>query len=423
MTLALLGGRPVRTRPYPPHNTIGEEEKKSVLEVLDSGLLSGFSARGDAEFLGGPKVLALEAAFQEMFGVRHAVAFNSATSALHACVIAAGIGPGDEVITSPFTMSASATCILMQGAAPVFADIEPDTFCLDPVEVERAVSPRTKAFVPVNLFGQPAELDRIMDIAHRRGLVVIEDNAQAPGARYRGRYTGTIGHIGVFSLNRHKTIQCGEGGVAVTDAPALARRLRLVRNHGEVVAEELGWAEDADLVGYNYRMTELQAAVALAQLRKLDELNHYRIQLTDLLSKKLAGCDFLVPPRVREGCTHVYYLVAMKMKRHALGVSRATLIEALKAEGIPAQGGYVKPLYRLPLFQKDRASGIPCPVTEALYDQELLTTNVCRYPATPEDILDLVRAVEKIGERRRDLAEYERARLAGASALSSPQAR
>jgi dTDP-4-amino-4,6-dideoxygalactose transaminase len=418
MTLALLGGRPVRTRPYPPHNTIGEEEKKSVLEVLDSGLLSGFSARGDAEFLGGPKVLALEAAFQEMFGVRHAVAFNSATSALHACVIAAGIGPGDEVITSPYTMSASATCILMQGAAPVFADIEPDTFCLDPVEVERAVSPRTKAFVPVNLFGQPAELDRIMDIAHRRGLVVIEDNAQAPGARYRGRYTGTIGHVGVFSLNRHKTIQCGEGGVAVTDDPALARRLRLVRNHGEVVAEELGWPEDAQVLGFNYRITELQAAVALVQLRKLEGLNRHRVELAEVLSPKLTGCDYLVPPRVRDGCTHVYYLYAMKVKTGPLGFSRTTLLEALKAEGIPVHGGYAKPLFRLPLFQKHRAGGPPCPVTEALYDEELLTTNVCRHPATPEDIEDIVRAVEKVGTHRAELARYERNAMAGCRASS-----
>lgn len=408
MTLALLGGRPVRTRPFPPHATTGDEERHAILEVLDSGLLSGFAARADAEFLGGPKVLALEEAFQDMFSVRHAVAFNSATSALHACVVAAGIGPGDEVITSPYSMSASATCILMQSGAPVFADIEPDTFCLNLLEVERAVSPRTKAILPVNLFGQPAALDPIMTVARKHGLLVIEDNAQAPGARCGGRFAGTIGHMGVFSLNRHKAIQCGEGGVAITDDPRLARRLRLIRNHGEVVAEDLGWSEDAHLVGYNYRMTELQAAVALPQVGKLNAFNRHRTELAELLTQKLAGCDFLVPPRVREGCTHVYYLYAMKMKPDALGVSRATLLEALKAEGIPALGGYVKPLYRLPLFQKHRASGIPCPVTEALYDQELLTTNVCRYPATHEDILDLVRAVEKIGAHRAELVRHER---------------
>lgn len=422
MTLALLGGAPARSRPFPAASTIAEEEQREVLEVLRSGLLSGFAARADGEFYGGPKVLALEAAFRDRFGVRHAVAFNSATSALHACVAAAGIDPGDEVVCAPYSMSASATCVLMQQGTPVFADIEPDTFCLDPAMVERAITPRTKAIIPVNLFGQPAALDRIMEIGQRRRLIVIEDNAQAPGARFGSRDAGTIGHLGVFSLNRHKTIQCGEGGVAVTDDPRLARRLQLVRNHGEAVAEGLGWAEDADLVGYNYRMTELQAAVGLAQLGKLDRLNAHQVEICGYLTKRLHGCDLLVPPAVREGCTHVYYLFAMTMKPDVLGASRAALLDALAAEGIPAQGGYVKPLYRLPLFQR-RARASACSVTDTLYEERLVTTKVCRYPSTLADMDDIVRAVEKIGERRRDLAEYERARLAGASALSSPQAR
>ncbi len=406
MTLALFGGNPVRTRPFPAHSTIGEEEKKEVLEVLDSGLLSGFAARPDREFYGGPKVLSLEATFREMFGVRHAVAFNSATSALHACIAAAGVGPGDEVVTSPYTMSASASCAIMQQGIPVFADIEPDTFCLDPLAVERAITARTKVILPVNLFGQPAALEPIMALAKKHGLFVIEDNAQALAARYQDRYAGTIGHLGVFSLNRHKAIQCGEGGVAVTDDPALARRLQLVRNHGEAVAEALGWDEDATLVGYNYRMTELQAAVGLGQIRKLDRLNRHRIELCEHLAKKLAGCDFLVPPRVREDCSHVYYLFAMTMKPESLGCSRSTLLRALAAEGIPVHGGYVKPLYRLALFRERQGNRNSCPVTDALYEETLLTTNVCRYPVTIEDVEDIVRAVEKVAVYRTDLARH-----------------
>jgi len=407
MTLALFGGRPVRTKPFPAHTTIAEEEKKHVLEVLDSGLLSGFAARPGREFYGGPKVLALETAFQETFGVRHAVAFNSATSALHACMAAVGVGPGDEVITSPYTMSASGSCVLMQNAVPVFADIEPDQFCLDPDAVERAITSRTKAVLPVNLFGQPAALDAIMDLAGKRGLFVIEDNAQAPAARYRGRFAGTVGHLGVFSLNRHKTMQCGEGGVAVTNDSVLARRLQLIRNHGEVVAEDLGWPEDAQLVGYNYRMTELQAAVALGQIGKLEWLNRHRVELADQLSRQLSGCDFLTPPKVRSECTHVYYLFAMILRPDRLGVSRATLIKALQAEGIPVQGGYVKPLYRLALFRRGERDRTSCPVTEALHDETLLTTNVCRYPVTQDDIEDVVRAVGKIAVHRAQLVRHE----------------
>lgn len=396
MRLALFGGSPVRSAPFPPHATLGAEEKREVLEVLESGLLSGFSARPDGEFYGGPKVQALESAFREIFGMRHAVAFNSATSALHACLAAVGIAPGDEVITSPYTMSASATCILMQRGTPVFADIEPDTFCLDPAAVELAITPRTKAIVAVNLFGQPAALAALSDIAQRHGLRLIEDNAQAPGATYRGRYTGTIGDFGVFSLNRHKAVQCGEGGVAVVDDEVQARRLQLVRNHGEVVADGFGWTDDARLIGYNYRMTELQAAIGVAQIRKLGRFNAHRIDLTEYLSQKLKGCRYLVPPLVRAGCTHVYYLYALKFLPETLGVPRHLLIAALQAEGIPVQGGYVKPLNRLPVFNQNFSLAHTYPVTDRLYESELLTINICRYPATRGDMDDVVRAVEKI---------------------------
>lgn len=282
-------------------------------------------------------------------------------------------------------------------------------FCLDPVAVERAVTPRTKAILAVNLFGQPAALDPLMAIAKRYAIILIEDNAQAPAARHCGRFTGTVGHMGVFSLNRHKTIQCGEGGVAVTDDPKLSRRLQLVRNHGEVVAEDLGWPEDATLIGYNYRMTELQAAVALPQLRKLDFLTTHRVMLAEYLSQKLSGCEYLVPPRVRANCTHVYYLYPMKVQLGMLGFSRTLFAEALRAEGIPVHCGYVKPLCHLPAFKRVESTPLRCPVVETLYSESLITTNVCRYPATADDVDDVVRAVEKIAASRKALSQYEQA--------------
>lgn len=418
-TLALLGGEPVRRKPYPSHHTIGEEERAAVLSVLDSGLLSGFVAGDTEEFLGGPEVRALEDEFCARFGARHAVAFNSATSALHACVAAVGAGPGDEVVTSPYSMSASATCIVMQNAVPVFADVEERTFCLDPVQVEKAITPRTRAIIAVNLLGQPADLGALSEIASRRGLVLIEDNAQAPDARYRGRRAGTIGGMGVFSLNRHKTIQCGEGGIAVTDDSNFALRLQLVRNHGETVVETQGDPTLYGLIGWNYRMTELQAAVARAQLAKLERLNAWRVRLAEHLTGRLEGCAYLEPPTIREGCSHVYYTYAMRFQAKVWGVPRDLVAKALAAEGIPVGRGYVKPIYLLPFFQRARdrsgrgcAQACPdyrgtadyheglCPVAERLYHSEVLTTNICRYPSAETDVDDLIVAVEKVFAQR-----------------------
>lgn len=429
MTLALFGGDPVRRLPYPTHYTFDEEERKRVLAVLDSGLLSGFVAKDTEEFLGGPHVRELEERFCRHFGVQHAVAFNSGTSALHACVAAAGVGTGDEVITSPYSMSASASCVLMQHAVPVFADVETRTFCLDPELVEKSITPRTKAIVAVNLFGQPASLDTLRAIAERHGLVLIEDNAQAPGALYQGRFSGTVGQMGMFSLNRHKTIQCGEGGVVVTNDPTLAMRLQLVRNHGETVVETRGGSEFFETLGWNYRMTELQAAVAVAQVGKLDRLNTWRGKLAMHLTDRLKGCEYLDPPEVREGCTHVYYTYALKFRPERWGVSRESVARALIAEGIPVGNGYVKPIYLLPLFRVRSANDRPaaeagslsdrnglCPVAERLYRSEVLTTNICRYPATEADTDDLVTAVEKVFAHRAALRQLEGAAAPAAAA-------
>src|SRR3989338_11562605 len=207
--LALRGGTPVLKKPYPPVYTIGKREIAAVMQVLKKGPLSAFLGVAGEYFLGGKRVLSLEHAFTKKFKVQHAVSFNSATTALHGAIVALGIGPGDEVIVPPYTMSATAMAVLMNGAVPIFADIDPDTFCLDANAVEKAITKRTKAIFVVNLFGQTADFGKLLPLARKYKLKIIEDNAQAPGALFRGRYTGGIGDIGVFSFNVHKTIQSG----------------------------------------------------------------------------------------------------------------------------------------------------------------------------------------------------------------------
>jgi perosamine synthetase len=356
--LALHGGDPVRKDPYAPYNTIGEAEKARALEVLDSGVLSGYVARGNHQFGGGPAVTELEDAFRSQFGVRHAVAFNSATSALHGCLVAIGIGPGDEVIVPPYTMSATAMAVMMCGAVPVFADIEPDMFCIDPDRIISAITERTRAVIAVNLFGLPADLVRIGQIAEEHGIILVEDNAQAPLATCSGQLAGTIGSLGVFSLNRHKVIQCGEGGVALTDDDEYAERLQLCRNHGEVIPPDWGRDEPADIVGYNYRLPDLLAAVAIPQVGRLSQLRDARVKLADLLTSALADVEVLAPPRIRNDCTHSYYLYPMLYNRDVLGISRDVFLDALQAEGVHA-ARYVTPIHLLPIFQKHQRPSDP----------------------------------------------------------------
>jgi len=421
--LALLGGDPVRSDPYLPYNTIGEVEKARALEILDGGVLSGYVARGNHQFGGGPVVSELEDAFRSQFGVRHAVAFNSATSALHGCMMAIGIGPGDEVIVPPYTMSATAMAVMMCGAVPVFVDIEADMFCIDADQIASSITPRTRAVIAVNLFGLPADLIRIRGIAEAHGIILIEDNAQAPLATCSGQLTGTIGSLGVFSLNRHKAIQCGEGGVVVTDDDVYAERLQLCRNHGEVIPPDWGRDEPADIVGYNYRLPDLLATIAVPQVGRLRELIDERVRLAELLSGALAGVEVLSAPKLRPDCTHSYYLYPMLYRREVLGLSRDVFLAALKAEGVHA-AQYVTPIYLLPIFQKHQRPSDPgfgrmfpgydaecsygrgtCPTVERVEDEEIIVTNICRSPNSDREIFEFVAAAVKIVDNADELRD------------------
>lgn len=419
--LALLGGNPVIDAPLSPYRTIGEEERIAVNRVMDSGKLSGFVGAWCEDFAGGPEVRAFEAAWRERLGVAHAVSVNSNTSGLFAAIGAVGIGPGDEVIVPPYTMSATAMAPLIYGGIPVFVDIEPETFCLDPAKVRVAVTPRTRAIIAVNLLGHPAALHELRRLADEKGIALIEDNAQAPLATEDGRYTGTIGHIGVFSLNYHKHFHTGEGGVCTTDDADLAQRLQMIRNHGENVVEPLGVADIVNLVGFNFRLTELGAAIGLEQLKKADRLVARREELATRMSAALGQLPGLTPPVVRAGCRHVYYVWAMRFDEAVVGVPRATFCKALAAEGFPVSEGYVAPLYLLPIFRRriaigrhgfpfslsDRSYGPGlCPVTETMHERELLEFHICSYEVTDADAQRLVAAMHKVYERRMDLPGY-----------------
>jgi len=422
MKLAVHGGAPVRTKPFPAYVTVGTEEKEAVCRVIDSGILSRYLGAWHEQFMGGTEVQAMEREWAAYFGAKHAVAVNSATSGLICAIGAAGIGPGDEVIVTPWSMSISATVPLFYGAIPVFVDIEPDCFCIDPADVERKITPKTKAIIVVDLFGQPYNATSINALAAKHDLTIIEDAAQSPGATLQEKPAGTLGHMGVFSLNYHKHIHSGEGGVIVTNDDTLVERLCLIRNHAEAVVEGKGITNLVNMVGYNFRMTELDAAVARCQLPKLAELNRKRLENIAYLEKGLKNIPCLTMPKVRNEASHVYYVHACKYDEKVASIPASRFVEAVKAElphfelrekeGTKLGVGYVRPLYKQLLFQQKIAiggTGWPftqqpehlypkglCPVCETLYYGGVLTHEFMLPSMNKEDMDDVLKAFEKV---------------------------
>ncbi len=432
--LALLGGKPVRTKLFSAYNTIGAQEKKAVAKVLDSGVLSQYVGAWHADFLGGKTVKAFEKNWAKQFGCAHAVSVNSNTSGLIAAMGAIGVGPGDEVIVSPYSMTISASAPMFYGAVPVFADIDEDIFCMSAQSIRERITSRTKAIIIVHIFGHPADMDEIMAVAREHKLAVIEDCAQVPLARYKGKSVGLFGDLGIFSLNYHKHIHTGEGGVVVTNNAQLAERIQLIRNHAEAVVDGKG-VKDFDLpLGYNFRMNEVEAAIGIEQLKKLPALITARIKNADYLTRKLRQFPGITPPLVREGCRHVYYMYAIKVNKERAGVHRNTLFQALKAElptaklreTAPIIGcGYVKPLYYQSLYHSSgkrypynypqyegKAFYGPgtCPVAERMHFEEVITNEYIRPSMTKKDLDDVVAAFEKVFENINELKTYEQKR-------------
>ncbi|EMG38410.1 putative PLP-dependent enzyme possibly involved in cell wall biogenesis [Desulfocurvibacter africanus PCS] len=426
--LALLGGQPVRTTPFPAYVTAGAEEKEAAALVIDSGVLSRYLGCWHEQFYGGTEVQALEQEWAAYYGVKHAIAVNSCTSGLICALGAIGLSPGDEVIVTPWSMSISATGPLFYGGIPVFADLEPDYFCLSPASVEERISPRTKAIVVVDIFGQPYDAEAINAIARKHGIPVIEDCAQAPGVRLNGRYAGTLGDVGVFSLNYHKHIHCGEGGVIVTDSDSLAERLQLIRNHAEAVVAGKGTPDLTNMLGYNFRMTELDAALTRCQLKKLAPLLEIRQRNVAYLENGLKEIPCLTIPAVRLGAEHAYYVHACRYDAEEAGITSRRFVEAVKAElptfhlrekeGTKLGAGYVQPLYLLPMFQQRIAIGNQgwpftltsrtyarglCPVCEDLYEHSVITHEFMLPSMDKSDMDDVVKAFHKVWENRDEL--------------------
>ncbi len=422
--LALHGGQPLRKKLFPAHKTIGIAEQTAVQAVLEKGTLSRFLGADHADFYGGDQVQSLEQRWSTKFGSQHAISVNSNTSGLYCAMGAIGIQPGDEVIVCAYSMSISATAPLLYGGIPVFVDLEPDYLCLDPAAIEQAITERTRAILVVDLFGQPYEAQAINALADKHGLYVVEDCAQAPGATYNGHYAGALGHIGVFSLNYHKHIHCGEGGVVVTDDDELAERVQLIRNHAEAVVASKGQSASPNMLGFNFRMSEIDAAIATQQLLKLDTLLDTRIANIRYLESQLdfiPGMTF-VPPRPL--ATHAYYQHAIVWDEEQTGLARNDFVFALKAElpafelreseGVKIGCGYVKPLYQLPIFT-DLAgpsnftqslpdySKVCCPVVEQLHNSTLIHHEFMVPSMTKGDLNDVIEAFAKVWSRRDEL--------------------
>ncbi len=417
--LALLGGEPAVKEPLPHYRTMGDEEESAVLRVMRSGNLSAYLGAWSPAYWGGPEVQAFEKEWASAFDVEYAVAVNSATSGLIAAMGAVGIGPGDEVIVPPYTMSATAVAPLFYGGIPVFVDIEQDCFCLDAKRVEQEITPKTRAIIAVNLFGQPADLKALRDLADAHGLYLIEDNAQGPFAMQGGQLAGTIGHIGVFSLNYHKHIHTGEGGVCVTRDKSLAERLAMIRNHAENASEHIGDGDFTNLIGHNFRMTELGAAIGREQLKKASAFVGRRIEIADRLTEATSGLTGITAPKVRPSCRHVYYVWGALYNEAEVGVSRELFAKALEAEGVPVGVGYVAPLYLLPPFKNRIAigsKGFPfnltnrvyqaglCPITERLHHKEMLTYLICSFDPSDEQVDQIIAAFHKVHAHRENLA-------------------
>jgi perosamine synthetase len=365
--LAIDGGKPVLTRAdYKNWPIIGKDERRLIGDVLDSGILAGGTA---------PQVQALEREWAAYTGARHCLTTCSGTAALHMALAAIGVGPGDEVITSAFTFLASASCALHQNAVPVFVDIDPRTYTLDPGQIEAAITERTRAIIPVHIQGLPADLDPILEIARRHKLAVIEDACQAHGALYKGKKVGTLGQIGCFSLNNFKNLCGGEGGLFVTNDQDLMEKGVLIRCFGDEVDEaSKRRVYNASILGYMYRNQELPAALARAQLLHLDRYNRLRIENAEYLSRELAAIPGVIPPYCPPDRTHVYFMYNLRFDPRAAGVDcqprrfRTAVEKALYKEGVLAGQWQTLPVPAQDLFQSKLGyggTGYPWTINEA----------------------------------------------------------
>ena len=388
-TLAIHGGSPVRASLLPyGRQSVDEADIAAVVEVLRSDWLTT-----------GPKVAEFEEAFAARVGAAHAVSFTSGTAALHAAAFAAGLKAGDEAITTPMTFAATANCVLYQGAAPVFADVSADTLNLDPEQIEKKISPRTKAILPVDYAGHPAELTPILEPARRHGLVVIEDACHALGAEYDGRRVGSIADMTVFSFHPVKHITTGEGGMVATNNPQFAETLRRFRNHGissdARQRQNAGqWHYEMVLLGFNYRLPDIVCALGIQQLKKLDANLARRREIAALYTAAFRDVSGVIPPVVRPEANPAWHLYPIRLDPEKLSADRAQIFRALRAENIGVNVHYI-PVHLHPYYRERFGyKGGEFPVAEDAYSR--LISLPMFHGMSDQDVKDVIAAITKV---------------------------
>lgn len=339
--------------------SIDEDDIQVVIETLRSPFLTQ-----------GPKIKQFEQVIADYVGAQYAVAFCNGTAALHAACYAAGIGVGDEVITSPITFAASANCVRYMGGTVVFADIDESTYNINPEEIRKKITPNTKAIIPIDFTGQPADMDAIMDIAHKHNLVVIEDGAHSLGANYKGKKVGTLAHMTMFSFHPVKPITTAEGGIIVTNNEEYYRKLQLFRSHGieqtDFSVMQGGWYYEMTDLGYNYRMTDLQAALGLSQMAKIDTFIKKRREIAAFYTEAFQNIEGIIVPQQLEGTNSGWHLYMLQLE----GISRKFVFEQMRYLNIGVHVHYI-PVYWHPYYRKLGYERGLCPNAEKWYEKAL----------------------------------------------------
>jgi len=447
--LALLGGKPVRTKEFRSKPFITDASIEKVVSLLREGRLSRFigspvpgskdiiglksqeANRINYEFsvLGGKSVRQFENFWSEIHKVDYSISVNSATSGLTTAILSLDIEPGEEIICSPFSFTASATSIIAANAVPVFADIDIDTFCLSPISASKSISQSTKAILPIHWNSNAGDLNSILTLARENDLKVLEDASQSPGMVYNGKHLGTHGDVGVFSLNEPKNLMTGEGGMIVTDDKNIALKSRLIRNHGESIIEKNSTNEIlTNCIGYNFRMLELLAEIGCEQLRNIDFLNNIRKENYKFLIKELSRNfgEFLIPQKITHPESYFPYTVGFRWLNEKTKIHRDTVAKILRSEGIPVATGVSRLMSDNPMFQKKIAFGkngfpfnfnkndshrvysVPkMPNARKLQDEEYLGFFQIGWPNTYDDMNDIVTCFNKIMVNKNRLTDYK----------------
>jgi dTDP-4-amino-4,6-dideoxygalactose transaminase len=408
--LALLGGKKTKTKPFPLWPQFDEAERKALNEVLESRVWWRTS---------GTKTLEFERAFASFHGARHGIAVTNGTAALEVTMAALGIGPGDEVIVPDFTFIATASAVLFANALPVFVDVLPETYCIDPKLAEAAITPRTKAIIAVHMGGHPADLDALSEVCKRHGIALIEDAAHAHASEWRGKRIGTFGKAATFSFQSSKLITAGEGGMIISQDDAFERNARSVHDCGRMPGE---WFYSHFIYGSNYRLSEWQGAVLTAQLGRLDEQTRRRHQNARLLDRELIKIPGITPQKLDDRCTRngQYAYIFHVDKNEFAGISTERFIEAMEAEGVPHQASY-PPLHELDVFKSgeyrkrlnEKAGGEEHPFMKQSFPNTQRAAWEAIWIPQPallgdeQDMFEIVAAIQKIQRNAKEIVAHD----------------